>query len=65
VYLHPYPASQLADERHRQRLAQAEQQRLARQLIALAKASRRALRAERRLRQAARRVLQLGIDLQQ
>ena len=58
IQIHPYLASQLASERHRDMLAHAEQQRPARQLAALAKASRRAERAgwhaRRALRAAAR-----------
>lgn len=58
-------ASQLAKERQREMLAQAEQQRRARQLGALARASRRAERSERRMRRALRRALQLRAELQQ
>ena len=63
--MHPYVASQLARERHRDMLAQAQQQRRARQLIALARASRRAERAERRMRQAVRKALRLRAALEQ
>jgi hypothetical protein len=59
VSLQPLMAGQLAKELHRQMLAQAEQQRLARQLRALTRASRRARRAERRLRQAVGRPMPL------
>jgi hypothetical protein len=65
VQMHPILASQLADERRRDMLAQAQQQRLARQLRALARASRRAQRAERRMRKAVRQALRLGAGLQQ
>ena len=62
--LHPYVASQLVSERHRELLAQAQRQRLGHQLRALARASRRAERAERRLRDAVRKALRLRADLQ-
>jgi hypothetical protein len=64
MHMHPYVASQLAGERRRDMLAQAERQRRARQLIALARASRRAERAERRMRQAVRKALRLRAALQ-
>jgi hypothetical protein len=60
VYQSPYLASQLANERQREMLAHAEQKRQARQVGALARASRRAVRAERRMRQA----LELRTELQ-
>jgi len=63
VYLPSYMAGQLAKERQGEMLAQAQQQRRARQLGALARASRRAQRAERRMRCAARRALQLRAEL--
>jgi uncharacterized protein involved in exopolysaccharide biosynthesis len=63
--MHPYTLSQLAGEWRRDVLAQARQQRLARQLAALASASRRAGRAERRMRQATRRARQLRARLEQ
>jgi hypothetical protein len=62
--LHPYVASQLASERHRELLAQAQRQRLGHQLRALARASRRAERAEQRLRDAERNALRLRAELQ-
>ena len=64
MHRHPDVASQLAKQRHREMLAQAERQRRARQLVALATASRRAQRAERRMRHAARKALQLRERLQ-
>ena len=64
MYRHPGLASQLAKQRHREMLAQAQQQRRVRQLVALARASRRAQRAERRMRQAVRKALQLREGLQ-
>ncbi len=57
-------ASQLARERQRDVLARAEQQRLARQVVALARASRRAERAERRMRAAVRKALRLRSELE-
>lgn len=65
MYLHPYVASQLASERHREELARAAQQRRAWQFMALARASRRAERAERRIRQAFCRALRLPAGLEQ
>lgn len=64
MHPHPYALSQLADERRRDVLAQARQQRVARQLAALARASRRAERAERRSRQATCRARQLRARLE-
>jgi hypothetical protein len=65
VHMHPYVASQLGRERRRDMLAQAQRQRRARQLVALARASRRAERAERRMRQAVRKALRLRGALEQ
>jgi hypothetical protein len=65
VHMHPYVASQLARERRRDMLAQAQRQRRARQLVALARASRRAELAERRMRQAVRKALRLRGALEQ
>ena len=50
MFTHPYLASQLARERQRDMLAQADQQRLARQLRDLARTSPQAGRTERRTR---------------
>ena len=47
MYTHPYLARELARERQRDMVAQADQQRLARQLRDLGRASHRAERAER------------------
>ena len=47
MFTHPYPSSQIASHRHRDMLASAQQNRLARQLRAQAKASRPARRAQR------------------
>ena len=63
--LHPYMTSQLAKALHQEMLAQAERRRPARQLGVLARALRRAQRAERRLHLAARRILELNADLEQ
>jgi hypothetical protein len=65
VYQPPYLASQLVKQRQRELLAQAERHRQSRHLAVLARASRRAERAERRLRQAIRKALQLRAGLQQ
>jgi len=59
-----YQLTQLASDRHRQRLAYAEQQRPAERVLALARATRRAERAERRMRRAARQVRRLRARLQ-
>ena len=64
MYQHPYLASQLAEQRQRELLAQADRYRQSRHLAALAKASRRAERAERRLRQALDKALRLRAGLQ-
>ena len=65
MYQHPYMASQLASERRREMLAQAEQQHWARKHAAVARASRRARRAERRMRRAVRKAVRLRAGLQQ
>ena len=65
MYQHPYIASQVAKQRQREILAQAEQHRRARQVLALARASQRAGRAEHRIRQAIRKAQQLRAGLQQ
>jgi len=65
VYLPPYLASQLAMERQREMVAQAQQQRRGRQLAALARASRRAKRSELRMHRALRAAVQLGAELPQ
>jgi hypothetical protein len=49
MFTHPYLASELARERQRDMLAQADRQRQARQLRDLVRASRRAERATRRM----------------
>jgi hypothetical protein len=56
---------QAAKERQRELLAQAAQQRLAREALALARASRRADNAERRVRAAVRRILRLRTEAEQ
>jgi thiamine pyrophosphate-dependent acetolactate synthase large subunit-like protein len=62
--MHPEILSLLASERHRDMLADAEQQRLARQLVSFRRASRRADRAERHMRRAVRKALQLRAALE-
>ena len=64
MHMHPDVASQVARERRRDMLAQAQRQRQARQLMALARASRRAERAERRCAGGARKALRLRAALQ-
>jgi hypothetical protein len=54
--MHPLITSQIAADRQRDMLAQAEQERLARQVVAMTRAARRAERAVRPRRQAARLV---------
>ena len=64
-HVHPEIRRQLTGYRQQEQLAQAAQQRLARQLVILAAASRRAERAEQRLRRVARRaalLLHSGLD---
>jgi hypothetical protein len=58
-----YQLTQLAADRHRQRLAAAEAQRPAQRALALARATRRTERAERRLRRAARQARHLRAQL--
>ena len=63
--MYSYLSAQFAQERQREMLATAAQQRLAQQAVALARASRRADRAERRLRTVVRKVLRLRSELEQ
>jgi hypothetical protein len=63
--MHPLIMSQLAAEKRRDMLAQAEQDRLVKQFAALARASRRAERAQRRLEKATRLTLRLRAELNQ
>jgi len=58
-----YQLTQLAADRHRQRLVAAEAQRPAERALALARATRRAERAERRLRRVARQARRLRAQL--
>jgi hypothetical protein len=62
--MHPLISSRIAADRHREMLAQAEQQRLARQAVAMARASRRAERPARPRRRAARLVFRLRPEQQ-
>jgi len=62
IQMHPYVASHLTSERHRDMLAQA-QQRTVRRTAALARASRQTQRAERRTRRALRAAARLGTVL--
>jgi hypothetical protein len=58
-HVHPYQSGQLADDRRRHALAQAEQGYLAARAVELAKAARRAERAKRQMRRALHRALRL------
>jgi hypothetical protein len=55
MFTHPYLASEITRERQRDMLAQADQQRLVRQLRDLARASRRTQRAEWRMTRSLKR----------
>jgi hypothetical protein len=57
--MHPLITSRIAADRQRDMLAQAAQERLARQVVATARASQRSERAERPRRRAARLVFRL------
>ena len=59
-----YQLTQLAADRPRQWLADAEAQRPGQRALALARATRRAERAERRMRRAARQAQRLRAQLQ-
>jgi hypothetical protein len=59
-----YQHTQLAFDRHRERLAHAAQQRTAQHLLALRRATRRAERAEQRMRRATRHARQLRTQLE-
>lgn len=63
--MHPDQVSQLAEDRRRQMRARAEQKYLAGQVLALARAARRAERAQRKMRTALRRALRLRAELGQ
>jgi len=65
MFLHPAISSQLVAEKHREMLAQAEQDRRASQLASLARASRRAERAKRQMLKARRLTLRLRSELTQ
>ena len=65
MYMHPAMLSELAASKHRDMLAQAEQDRRAKQLAMLARASRRAERAQRKMQKAARLSLRLRSELNQ
>jgi hypothetical protein len=58
-----YQLTQLGHDIHRERLVRAEAQRPAEDLLALARATRRAERAERRLRRVARQARRLRAQL--
>jgi hypothetical protein len=63
--MHPLIISQLAAEKRRDMLAQAEQDRRAKQAAALARASRRVERAQREMQKARRLALRLRSELSQ
>ncbi len=63
--MHPLITGQLAAARQQEMLARAEQQRLTRQAIAHAKATRRAQRSEHQARRAVRLVLRPRAGLEQ
>jgi len=54
MFTHPHASYQIASDRHRETLASAQRQRLARQLRAQARASRLSGRAAERLRRSLR-----------
>jgi hypothetical protein len=62
--MHQLTTQQLADDRRRQQLADAAQQRPAQHLLAVRRAARGTERAERRLRRALRRVQRLRAQLE-
>jgi hypothetical protein len=62
--MHQLATQQLADDRRRQQLADAAQQRPAQRLLALRRATRRAERAERRMHRAARQAQRLRAQLE-
>jgi hypothetical protein len=62
MFNHPYITGELARQRQRDMLAQADRQRLGRQLLALARTSRRAEATERRLHGALRIALRLRTE---
>jgi hypothetical protein len=63
MFTNPHLSSELANERRREMLAHAEQQRLAQPFIALARASRQRQRAERRMGRALRKAVRLRTEL--
>jgi hypothetical protein len=65
MFMHPHMLGQLAAQKHRDMLAQAERDRLASQVSALARASRRAERAKHKMQKAARLALRLRSELGQ
>jgi hypothetical protein len=62
--MHPYISSQIRNERQREKVARAQQQNLARRLLAYRRAERRAVRADQRMRRAVRRALRLRTELE-
>jgi hypothetical protein len=64
THMHPLITSQIAADRQRDMLAQAEQERLARRVVAMTRASQRAERAARPRRRAAHLVFRLRPEQQ-
>ncbi len=62
--MHQLTIQQLADDRRRQQLTDAAQQRPAQRLLALRRATRRTERAERRIRRAVRQAHRLRAQLE-
>jgi len=62
--MNPYLAGQIASERQHEMVASAARQQLARRLVRLARASRRAQRAEGRMRLANGTALRLRSELE-
>jgi hypothetical protein len=58
MYTHPHISSQIISERQRDRLARAQQQRLARRLRSLTRTARRASQPEAQLGRALRTLIQ-------
>ena len=62
--MHQLTIQQFADDRRRQQLTDAAQQRPAQRLLALRRATRRTERAERRIRRAVRQAQRLRAQLE-
>lgn len=62
--MHPYVISEIGSARRRQMLLQSDQQRVARRVIRLARVTRRAARAERRMHRSAGTAVRLRSELE-